>query len=105
MTIYTYPAQYAGGAFNQTMFVNRPSNRPDIYNTIEGTFTKRYSNRWNMLASFGATKNHAWMPLAALPQTPNDTLFPMDNTWNWHARMTGSYMLPYQVEVSGTLLA
>ncbi|HEY7790815.1 MAG TPA: carboxypeptidase regulatory-like domain-containing protein [Vicinamibacterales bacterium] len=105
MTLYTYPAQYAGAAFNQTMFVNAPSNRPDIYNTFEGSFTKRYSNHWNMLASFGITKNNAWMPLAAVPQTPNDELFPRDETWNWHGHMTASYSLPWQVDVSGTLQA
>ncbi len=105
LTLYTYPAQFAGGAFNQTMYVNAPSDRPNIYNTVEGSFTKRYSNRWNLLASFGVTKNHAWMPLAAVPQTPNDTLFPMDDTWNWNARLTGSYTVPYQIQLSATLLA
>jgi hypothetical protein len=105
LTLWTYPSQFVGAAFNQTMFVNAPSDRSDIYNTIEGTFTKRYSNRWNLLASFGLTKNHAWMPLAAVPQTPNDTLFPIDDTWNWNGRMTGSVMLPFQIQLAGTLIA
>jgi hypothetical protein len=104
-TIWTYPSQFAGAAFNQTMFVNAPSDRSDIFNTVEGTFTKRYSNRWNLLASFGLTKNHAWMPLAAVPQSPSDALFPIDDTWNWNARMTGSVMLPYQIQLAATLIA
>ena len=105
MTLYTYPTQFAGGAFSQNMFVNAPSDRPNIYNTIEGTFEKRYSNRWNLLTSFGITKTHEWLIAAAVPQTPNDTLFPLDDTWKWNARATGSYTLPYDLQLSATLLA
>jgi hypothetical protein len=105
MTLYTYPAQYSGSAFGQNMFVNAPSDRPNIYNTIEGTFEKRYSNRWNLLTSFGVTKSHEWLIAAAVPQTPNDTLFPLNDTWKWNGRATGSYKLPYDIQVSATLLA
>jgi hypothetical protein len=105
MTLYTYPSQYSGSAFGQNMFVNAPSDRPNIYNTIEGTFEKRYSNRWNLLTSFGLTKTHEWLIAAAVPQTPNDNLFPLDNTWKWNGRATGSYSLPYDILVSATVLA
>ena len=105
MTLYTYPTQFAGGAFSQNMFVNAPNDRPNVYNTVEGTFEKRYSNRWNLLTSFGITKTHEWLIAAAVPQTPNDTLFPLDDTWKWNARATGSYTLPYDIQLSATLLA
>jgi len=99
VTVYTYPASYASSSFNQFEVMNAPSNRPDTYNTFEAAVTKRYSRRWNVQGSFWMTKNHEW--IQAVVPTPNDDRFPIDNTWNWEARASGIYNLPWGFEVSG----
>ena len=101
VTIWTYPATMTGPVFNRLQMVNAPRERDDRYHTIETTFTKRYSSRWNMLTSFWVTKNHRW--IAASPVNPNDDPFPVDDTWTWEARLTASYTLPYDVSLSGTV--
>jgi hypothetical protein len=99
VTLYTFPSSYASSSFNQFEVMNAPGNRPDTYNTFEAAVTKRYSKRWNLQGSFWITKNHEW--IQAVVPTPNDALFPIDNTWNWEARASGIYNLPWGFEVSG----
>ncbi len=99
VTLYTYPASYNTSAFNQFEVMNAASNRPDTFNTFEAAVTKRYSKKWNAQSSFWMTKNHAW--IIAIPQSPNDDRYPIDNTWNWEARASGLYNLPWGIEVSG----
>jgi hypothetical protein len=99
VTVFTYPSSYASSSFNQFELMNAPGNRPDTYNTFEVAVTKRYSKRWNVQGSFWMTKNHEW--IQAVSPTPNDDRFPIDDTWNWEARASGIYSLPWGVEVSG----
>jgi hypothetical protein len=99
VTVFTYPSSYASSSFNQFEVMNAPGNRPDTYNTFEAAVTKRYSKRWNAQGSFWITKNHEW--IQAVVPTPNDDRFPIDNTWNWEARASGIYNLPWGFEVSG----
>ena len=99
VTLYTYPSSYSNSSFNQFQLTNAPGSRPDTYQTLEIAVTKRYSKRWNGLASFWMTKNHEW--IQAISPTPNDDRFPIDNTWNWEARASGLYNLPWGFEVSG----
>jgi hypothetical protein len=99
VTLYTYPATYGSSSYNQLEIVNAPGNRPDTYHSFAIELTKRYSRRWNGLTSFWVTKNHEW--IQALQPTPNDTSFPIDNTWNWEARASAYYTLPWGFEVSG----
>lgn len=99
VTLYTYPSSYASSSFNQFEVMNAPGSRPDIYNTFEVAVTKRYSRRWNAQGSFWMTKNHEW--IQAVSPTPNDDRFPIDDTWNWEARASGIYNLPWGVVVSG----
>jgi len=99
VTVYTYPSSYSSSSFNQFEVMNAPGSRPDTYNTFEAAVTKRYSKRWNVQGSFWITKNHEW--IQAVVPTPNDDRFPIDNTWNWEARASGIYNLPWGFEVSG----
>jgi hypothetical protein len=101
LTIWDYPATYAGGAFNGQEIVNNPADRDDYFHSIEATFTKRYSSKWNALASFWVTKNH--QRIQATPQSANDDAFPIDETWHWEGRVSGSYTLPYGIQFSGLL--
>lgn len=99
--VYDYPAAYRGSAFVGNQATNRPSDREDYFQTIEFTLTKRPTGRWGTMTSFSATKNHRW--LVGIPQTPNDDYFPLDTTWAWDYKASGSYRLPHDVQLS-TLL-
>ena len=99
VTVYTYPA---GSGSTQNQFLNTPSSRPDIYNTIEVAVTKNYSKRWNGSSSFWLTKNHRWINgLAGTGVgSPNDDAFPIDDTWNWEARANVYYKMPWGFNAS-----
>ena len=99
VTLYTYPSSYSSSSFNEFEVVNASGNRPDTYNTFEVALTKRYSRRWNGQVSFWATKNHEW--IQAISPSPNSDQFPIDNTWNWEARASGFYTMPWGFELSG----
>jgi hypothetical protein len=92
VNVLTYPAG-SGSTANEV--VSNPSDRPDIYNSFAAGLTKRYSSRWNLLASYWLTKNHRWInALAGRNGSPNDDHFPTDDTWNWEARANLSYNFP-----------
>lgn len=99
VTVWTYPASFAGAAFNQFEIQNAPSDRPDTYHVLSVDATKRFSHRLNMDWAFWTTKHHRW--IVAIPQSPNDDLFPIDDTWNWEARWNGSYNGPFGLTFSG----
>ena len=103
VTIYTYPANYAGAAFNQNMRVNADSDHSDSFHSFEVTVNKRYSRRWNLSSSFWTTKTHEW--IVSTPGHPNDELFPVVDTWNWEARMDGNYRFPWDINLTGNLRA
>jgi hypothetical protein len=103
VTVYTYPA---GSGTTSNEFLNTPSSRPDTYNTFEVALTKRYSKRWTGLASFWMTKDHRWIDgLAGIVGSPNDDPYNIDNTWNWEARGSMTYRLPWGFSVSSLFRA
>ena len=97
-TVYTYPSTYAGAAFNDNKVLNAPSDRPDYYHSFEVTANKRFSKKWNMSSSFWATKTHEW--IRSTPTSPNDDLFPVNDTWGWEARADANYRLPADINAS-----
>jgi hypothetical protein len=99
VTFYDYEAAYRGAAFAATQLTNAP--HPDHPRSMEFTVTKRSSRRWSAQASYFLVKNHRW--LTQTVNSPNDLFFPLDQTWNWGATVTGSYQLPYEISVSGFL--
>ena len=105
MTLYTYPTQFAEEPSARTCSSTRRTTGRMSITPSRAPSRSGTSNRWNLLTSFGITKTHEWLIAAAVPQTPNDTLFPLDDTWKWNARATGSYTLPYDIQLSATLLA
>jgi hypothetical protein len=99
VTVYTYPSSFAGAAYNQLELTNASGSKHDTYDSYEVAITKRYSKRWNALASFWITKNHQW--IQAISPSPNSDPFPIDNTWNWEARADAFYTMPWGFELSG----
>jgi carboxypeptidase family protein len=105
VTIYTYPASEVGSAFNVLKAFSAPADRSDSYHSLEVAATKRYSRRWTGTASFWTTKNHRWLGIAATPQSPNDDRFPVDDTWTWEARASGTYNFPMDISLSSSYRA
>jgi hypothetical protein len=108
VTIYDYDAAYRGAAFVQNQLQNTPRN--DHYNSIEFTITKRSSGRWSAIASYWAIKNHRWIPTnnttspySIIPDNPNGDLNALDETWRWAGNVSGSYRLPYGVQLGAFL--
>jgi hypothetical protein len=99
VTIYDYDPAYRGAAFVGNYELNRPSGRTDFYNTIEFTLNRRMTARWGASTSFTMTKNHRW--LTAVPASPNDDYFPLDETWVWGYKINGNYRFPYDIMFSG----
>jgi hypothetical protein len=108
-TIYDMDPAYKGAAFSTTQYVNK-ANNGDHFGTIEATLIKRPgSGRWTMVASYTATRDHAYLNAAngnngaaPIQTNPNQLLFPVDTTWVWQGRLTGNYRLPWQFDVSAT---
>jgi hypothetical protein len=99
VTLYDYTAAYRGAAFVNAEVVNAPNT--DRYNSVEFTITKRFSSRWTGQVSYFTVKNHRW--IASVFVSPNDQLFPLDETWTWAGNVSGTYRLPGDVNVSGFL--
>ena len=101
VTIYDYDPAFRGAAFVASERVNTPSDRADVAQTIEVSANRRLAGRWSAMASASATKFHAW--LVPVPQSPNDDLFPLDETWDTTVRANGSYLVPGDILLGGTL--
>jgi hypothetical protein len=101
ITFYDFDPAYRGAAFVANQRQN--SAQKDRYHTVEMSVTKRMSNRWMGTGAFWVTKNHVW--LRRMLATPNDEIFPLDETWNWAATVSGSYRFPLDIVGSGFLQA
>ena len=100
ITYYAYPSSLAGSAFSQTMLINDP-NADQTFKSFEIAVMKRLSNRWQFNASYTATKKH--IPFGNVPPlayNPNAEINIADNTWEWEAKLSGAYQLPYDVTAS-----
>ncbi|MGE0451464.1 MAG: carboxypeptidase regulatory-like domain-containing protein [Vicinamibacterales bacterium] len=103
VTYYDYPAQYRGLSFQQPTLVN--SGLVPTYSSFEVAGSKRYADGWQFMASYTATKSN--VPIitnvtspVAYTDDPNAEIFARNNTWEWLARLSGSYMFPYRLQFS-----
>jgi hypothetical protein len=94
VTYYDYDPGYKGPSFEQSSGINTPGYT-NSYNNIEAGVDKRLSNNWQLLASFLGTRRNVW--ISGIPQTPNDTFFPKDQSWERTFRAAGSYQAPWGV--------
>jgi hypothetical protein len=92
ITYYDYSAAYKGPAFEQSTPINTP-DYANTYNNIEAGLDKRLSHNWQLLTSFLGTRRNVW--ISGIPQTPNDTFYPKDQTWERTFRVAGSYQGPF----------
>jgi hypothetical protein len=100
VTFYDYDPAFRGVRFEQNQPVNRDADHDDTYRGFELTLTRRQTNRWSALGSFQMLKNHVWLGTRATPVSPNDLIFPLNETWDWSGKLMGSYDAPYSIRVS-----
>jgi hypothetical protein len=98
VTLYDYPAAFAGSNFVGQEFLNAPSDRPDAYQTVEFSLNKRMSHRWDANITYSRTFNHRW--INAIADNPNQDYFPLDTTQEWYFKGVGSYQLPWGIYTS-----
>lgn len=121
VTYFEYAPALSGLEFEEYTPVN-DSRGNQSYGTIEVAAVKRLANRWQVMASYSATKKN--QPLGARNSasslgfgtasptfsaagehvgffTPNDEIFTFDKTWDWDGKVIGTYILPAGVAVSG----
>ena len=78
------------------------------YSTIELAMSRRLVGKWQMMASYSATKRNVPLPnnvgggtsFGANTQDPNSEIFAADTRWEWLGRLSGSYLLPYGLQTS-----
>lgn len=103
LTLYDVDRAYNGVAFIKNQFQNTPASNASNFHTIDIEFNKRLGKRWGMLAAFTVLKNHRWLlgaDNAAVAQSSNDLINPIDNTWERDAKLEFTYNLPRGFVVS-----
>jgi hypothetical protein len=107
-------------AFNgvQGNIVDNDPYLDTTYNGVEITASKRFSNRWQMVAGFTAGKNSGGLVSATNAGSgqsstldlndPNLTIFPtgiIGNDSPVAFRLSGSYRAPYEIQIAGSLVS
>jgi hypothetical protein len=121
VTYFEFSPALQGLQFEQYTPVN-DSRANMSFSTIELAASKRLANRWQLLASFSATKKN--QPIGGVGSasslsfgtasptfsaagdhvgffTPNADIFSVDKTWDWDGKVIGTYIFPADVAVSG----
>ena len=123
VTYFEFSPTLAGAQFEQFMPVTWPGGRADQnYKTIEVAALKRLSDNWQLVASYSATKKNWPIGAAGLARgtgfgtssptfsaagdnagflTPNTEINTSDDTWEWDSKVSGTYILPAGILVSG----
>src|SRR5262249_21675277 len=87
-----------GLAFTKSEYEASPSSNDSNFHNIDIELNKRMTNKWGMLVAFTVLKNHRWLlgtDNAAVVQSPNDLINPIDNTWERDGKIEFEYNLPY----------
>jgi hypothetical protein len=90
MTYYEYPVTLRGAAFETVTPVTDP-NLINTYKAFEISASKRSSNNWQMMATFGSTWKNLPLGGDLVPLTRNAEIFAARNTRDWYGKVGGSY--------------
>jgi hypothetical protein len=101
VTIYDYSPAFSGAQFVDNEYANRDSAHNDHANSFEVSVSKRAARWLSGETTFLVTKHHRW--IVGIPQSPNDELFPIDDTWEKSYRGAGSVKMPHGFDVSAVL--
>jgi hypothetical protein len=90
---------------------NIRGNQPYLdtdYKGVEITANKRFSRNWQMVGGVTIGKNQGGTTNGTDLNDPNVTLFPqgiIGNDSKWAFRLSGSYHLPYDLSLAGSLIS
>ena len=101
ITFFDYANAYAGLNFQrQTLFNDPLADRS--YESMEFAVSRRLANNWQFRASYSATRIDEPFPTSYTEAflDPNAEIFASNQTWEWGARASGSYLFPYDILVS-----
>jgi len=108
ITYYEYPVALRGNAFQAPWIVNDPK-ADKKYTSFEIAVSKRLANRWSMQGSYSFTQINDALPdntsggvgaFNANTRDPNAEIFAADDTKEWQVRLSGSYMMPGDIQLS-----
>jgi hypothetical protein len=113
ITYYEYPAALAGAA-NEFFIISNDPAGSEMHRAIDVQLSKRIANRWQLLASYTATKNDVPLPRfddgffissnnsarGISNWTPNAGINTSNHTWERQGKLSGLYILPRGVSVS-----
>ena len=97
ITYWEYPASLSGRQFAGTMLVNWPGSQ--TYKTMEVAGTKRMANRWQSNVSFSVTRHSSPFD-DRQPLNPNSEINTANRYWEYTAKASGGYILPFDVVAS-----
>jgi catechol 2,3-dioxygenase-like lactoylglutathione lyase family enzyme len=103
-TVYNLASAFVGAS--NSIRDNRPELDTD-YKGVEFTASKRYSNRWQLMAGLTFGKNTGGQGGGDL-NDPNNVLYPtgiIGNDSEVAFRMSGSYLLPYDITLAGSMVS
>jgi hypothetical protein len=97
LTYWEYPVALSGRQFAGTMLVGWPGSQ--TFKTIEVAGTKRMSDRWQSNVSFSMTRHNS--PFEdRQPLNPNSEINTANRYWEYTAKLSGGYVLPFDVVAS-----
>ena len=105
-TITLYNISSAANSVSRSIRDNQPVLDTD-YNGVEFTASKRFSNRWQMVAGLTIGRNQGGLGGGDL-NDPNNRVFTdgiIGNDSKFGFRLSGSYRLPYEFRFSGSLVS
>jgi hypothetical protein len=111
-TYWEFPTTLAGRAFERFARINDP-NADQTFKSIDFSAFKRLSKNWQLLASYSATLRDVPIQVSASgsefdgnvesgPDNPNGEIFTADRQWEWTGKVSGVYVLPFQISTSAT---
>jgi hypothetical protein len=112
ITYYEYPVALRGNAFQAPWIMNDPA-ADKRYTSFEIAASKRLANRWSMQSSYSLTKiddplvpnQTGGLRFQANTRDPNAEIFAAEKITEWQARLSGSYLAPWDVQLSANYQA
>lgn len=104
LTFYDYANEYAGLSNQRPTLYNDPLADRN-YKSMEFAVSRRLANNWQVRASYSATKIDEPFPTAYASAflDPNAEINEGNHTWEWGARVSGSYLFPHGIQVSSNI--
>jgi hypothetical protein len=107
ITYYEYPISLRGRAFERFTLTN-DDKATQRYKSVDVAAFKRLSHKWQVMASYSATKPDVpIMPALTVtefesnitsgPDNPNAEINQSNREWEWTSKVSGVYTMPYDL--------